>query len=619
MSFSPAIDALSPEHTTLNIQNNDNNHAPMRLLSNPLYSTFIGGEANEYSTDIATDNLGNIYITGYTYSSNFPVKGYNETSQEGDADCFVMKFNSAGNDLIYSAIIGGSGYDVAYSIDVDSEGNAYVVGRTASYDFPTLNAFDDSYNGGSDLFLFKINSAGDALLYSTYIGGSNYDSAESVCLDQSGDVYIVGETDSLDFPITAGALDESYNADGDGFVLKFNTQCDALMFSTFFGGFEDDYLVSVTVDSVGAVYVAGYTSSEDIPITSDAYDRSYNGGYSDSIIFKLNSEGNSLLFSTYYGGAQRDYPSSILVDSYGNSYVVGTTYSSDFPSENAFNGEPDCSVLKLNRYGNSSIFSTVVGGSDYDFGNDLAATSDGCVVVVGRTYSNDFPITSAAIASSKNRQSDMFAFKLNNTGNELLYSTYFGGSLDDQAEAITLDSYGNAIITGGTYSSDFPTKDAYSSASNGNRECFLLKIPDLTDSDGDLLTDIDEISIGTNLNSGDTDFDSFSDYWEYQNGFDPTDSAVPLSEYLIFYATMIELVTLVAVAIPAIAFRHQISGAFYRILPFSHHSLLYECPSCKTRFEAPSAGAGSRRRKCPECGVKATKENLVPKEDLVAE
>ncbi|MDF1541080.1 MAG: SBBP repeat-containing protein [Candidatus Thorarchaeota archaeon] len=597
-----------------NMQTNDNYDMTGPLgIDSLLYSAYLGGEEIEYGTDIAVDHFGNVYITGYTNSHDFPIDGYVETNQRGSYDCFVMKFNPTCELLLYSAIIGGTGSDRAYSIAVDNEGNAYVVGQTSSDNFPIVNSYDTSYNGGSDCFLFKLNPDGDTLLYSSYIGGSNSDSAESIFLDESGNVYIAGSTWSFEFPVTLGAFDESYNADGDGFVLKLNSVCDTLNFSTFFGGFGNDYLYSIVVDSVGAAYVAGMTTSRDIPTTSDAFDISFNGGYWDCMVFKLDSEGKKLNFSTYYGGSDSDDVSSILVDSYGDVYMVGTTSSTDFPSVyrhgNVLDRSDDCYVLKLDSSRNSIVFSTIVGGSRYDYGGDFAIDSNGCIIVTGETYSSDFPITSASIASSKNERTDVFAFKLNSSGNEILYSTLIGGSHYEEAYAIALDSEDNAIMTGYTRSPDFPTQELYSSTFKGNRDCILLKIPDLTDSDGDSLPDVKETALGTDLYNVDTDMDGYSDYWEYQNGFDPTDSVVPLSEFMLFFAPTINLLAIITFTGFVVVFRHQIRKGFRKIWPKKTRTSLYECPSCKTQFEAPRYGLGSRRRICPECGTRTTADN----------
>ncbi len=585
------------------------------LLSTVVSSASFGGDSIDYCTDMTIDDFGNVYLTGYTNSQNFPQQGYGDTAVIAGYDCFVMKFNPTCDVLIYSAIIRGSGSDEPSAIDVDSQGNAYVVGETTSTDFPTTNAFDDSFNGGSDGFLFKLNPEGDTLLYSTYIGGSNYDSAEALLVESSDTVLISGYTNSYEFPVTEGAFDETYNAVGDGFILKIDINSNVLIFSSFFGGFGWDSLYCIAQDSVGDIYVAGRTTSRDLPTTAGAYDRTYNGGSYDCIAFKMNGNGSSLIYSTYYGGSSWDYITSIQVDSSGNAYLFGATYSSDFPTKNGYDdslgGNCDAYVLKLNRYGNSIEFSTFVGGSSYDFGCGFSLGSSGSIVITGETKSDDFPITTGAISKSMNGPSDIYVLMLNSSGREILYSTYFGGSYYEDPYAVVLDSDGNAIVTGETESSDFPLEEGYSDLSKGGRDCFLIRIPDLTDSDGDMLTDEEEVTLGTNINNIDTDADTYSDYWEYQNGFDPTDPIVPLSEPILYYMPLAAPVSLILIISMLILFRKQIIMSYRLIWPQNRRVLLYECPSCHMKFEAPVSGVGSRKRKCPECGTLAKKENQI--------
>ena len=324
-----------------------------------LYSTYIGGNSSEYGVGIAIDTSGRAYVTGYTQSMYFPTVSAYDVSLNGHFDCFVLKLNSDGDQLLYSTYVGGAEYDKGYFISVDANYSAYVTGVTDSSDFPVVNAYDDSNNGGDDCFVFKLDASGNSLLYSTFVGGTVFDTGTSIALDQSFNAYVTGRTGSTNFP-TANAYDDSHNGNMDCFVFKLNTTGNGLLYSTFVGGSVGtdapsvsysawDAGNSIAVDTIGNAFVTGYTQSIDFP-TVNAYDSTFNGRV-DCFVFKLNTEGNVLLYSTYVGGSYSDYGNEITIDSEGKVYVVGMTRSSDFPTVNAYddsyNGDFDSFVFKL--------------------------------------------------------------------------------------------------------------------------------------------------------------------------------------------------------------------------------------------------------------------------------
>ncbi|MFX0053366.1 MAG: SBBP repeat-containing protein [Promethearchaeota archaeon] len=362
-----------------------------------LFSTFIGGQDYEYAKSIVVDEFGNAYVTGLTNSTDFPsVNAYNST-HGGNPDCFVLKLSANGSTLLYSTFIGGAGLDSGESIAVDTSGNAYVTGYTESTGFPTVNAYDSTFNGTSDSFVFKLSNDGSTLVFSTFIGGSGHDAGTSVILDTSCSIYVTGYTESADFP-TVDAYDSTYHHSmrldrpGDCFVFKLSADGSTLLYSTFVGGSTMDSGRSIAVDSSCNVYVTGYTSSYDFP-TVNAYDSNNEGG--DCFVFKLSNDGSTLVFSTFIGGEDPDYAYSIALDASGNVYVTGSTVSPDFPTVNAYNsnhgGKRDCFVFKLSANGLALLYSTFIGGSSLDWGCSIAIDTDANVYVAGTTESENFP------------------------------------------------------------------------------------------------------------------------------------------------------------------------------------------------------------------------------------
>jgi hypothetical protein len=447
------------------------------LIIDPLvYSTFVGGEVSEGANSIAVDSFGNAFVTGITESHDFPtVNAYNSTHGDG-WDCFVFKLSASGSSLLYSTFIGGRGYDYANSIAVDSPGNAFVTGRTGSSDFPTVNAYNSTHGDGWDCFVFKLSADGSNLLYSTFVGGREYDEASSIALDSSGNAFVTGLTRSLDFP-TMNAYDNTHGDGRDCFVFKLSADGSNLLYSTFVGGSSYDEARSVAVDSSGNAFVTGYTFSFDFP-TVNAYD-STRGGDEDCFVFKLSASGSTLLYSTFIGGRSYDYANSIAVDSPGNAFVTGRTGSSDFPTVNAYDsthgGDEDCFVFKLSASGSTLLYSTFIGGRSYDYAFSIAVDWFGNAFVAGGTESHDFP-TVNAYDSTYGDNGDCFVFKLSASGSTLLYSTFVGGSWFDYGNSIVVDSFGNAFVAGGTESHDFPTVNAYNSTHGDGWDCFVFEL-----------------------------------------------------------------------------------------------------------------------------------------------
>ena len=453
------------------------------LIIDPLiYSTFVGGNSTDWGADIVLDSENNAYITGSSNSLNFPTtsEAY-DTDHNDDWDVIVFKLDSRGSSLLYSTFIGGSDADWGNAISIDNEGNAYVTGYTYSYDFPTtLEGYDPFHNGLEDAFVFKLNHDGSDLLYSTYVGGVNTDYGNAISIDFEGNAYITGETWSEDFPTTVGAFDNSYNGWGDTYVVKLNEVGSSIIFSTLMGGYDVEEGWAIEVDDDLNIYVAGYSSSPDCPTTPGAYDNSHNGK-PDVLIFKLNSEGSSLIYSTFVGAPGQEVANDMKIDESGCAYVSGHTRSIIFPTtygcyDNTYNGQTDSFALKLDSNGSALLFSTFIGGSDFDEANGLTINPNGVMIITGLTRSSDFPITSNAYDTSQNGNQDVFLLQLNSDGSSLRYSTFIGGNGDEVGSCVVLSSESNMYVTGRVFSSDFPiAEDAYDSSYNGDGDIFVLQ------------------------------------------------------------------------------------------------------------------------------------------------
>nr|MBI2905687.1 SBBP repeat-containing protein [Chloroflexota bacterium] len=332
----------------------------------------------------------------------------------------------------------------------------------------------------------KLNAAGSGLVYSTYLGGSVYDSGQAIAVDGSGNAYVTGKTSSSDFPTTPGALDTSSNGGTDAFVTKLNAGGNGLVYSTFVGGIWNDYGYAVAVDGGGNAYVTGNTNSLDFPTTPGAFDTSQNGN-ADAFVTKLNADGSGLVYSTFLGGSNDDIGYGLVVDGNSNAYVTGETASSDFPTtsgalDTSSNGGTDAFVTKLNADGSALLYNTFLGGSSNDRGKAIAVDGSGNAHVTGNTSSSDFPTTPGAFDTVLNG-GDAFVTKLNAAGSGLVYSTFLGGSNSDYGYAIAVDGGGDAYVTGYATSTDFPTTPgAFDTGFNGDyNDAFVTKMAIPTD------------------------------------------------------------------------------------------------------------------------------------------
>ncbi len=503
-----------------------------------LFSTYLGGNAvfGDEGDAIAVDRSGRAYVTGLTWSNDFPTtpgafdRRYGADSD--DPDAFAVRLNPTGSTLEYATFLGGGDGDAGYGIAVDPSGRAYVTGWTESHNFPTTpGVLDRSYNGGGDAFVVRLNASGSSLDYATFLGGPSGDSSGDIAVDASGQAYVTGVAGSSDFPTTLGAFDRRYSGGqgyngmipGDAFVARLNAAGTELVYGTFLGGRGADYGAAIALDATGRAYVAGGTNSSDFPATPGAFDTTFNGqclpldsqsetciSLLDAFVVRLNPAGSTLEYATYLGGSDdEDMGTDIAVDASGRVYVTGRTDSGDFPTtpgafDRSFNGYSgtvtgDAFVTRLKAGGNALDYSTFLGGSGWFFGNwakGVAVDAYGRAYVTGWTDSYDFPITSDAVDAVLDGCTldmdgdylacgDAFVMRLNASGTALEYATYLGGSLDsvggygrteDYGSGIALDDSGHVYITGRTSCSDFPTTPGAFDRSNNGHDGFVAKL-----------------------------------------------------------------------------------------------------------------------------------------------
>jgi len=436
-----------------------------------VWSTFLGGNGEDIAYDITVAQTGDLYITGFTRSSEFPTTpGAYDTIFTGNCAIYVAKINSAGDAFGYATFLcGGPHLSYGYGIAVDDQGCAYVTGSVSNENLvATSGAFDPSYNGRGDLFVAKLNAAGSDLEYCTYLGGSEPDEPGDIAIDHLGCAYITGETLSNDFPTTPGSFDIIPDMTGvyyDAFVTKINPSGEVLEYSTFLGGVDLDRGNGIAVDESGCVYVTGWTNSTDFPVTPGALDTTFDGSFSrmsDVFISKLNPMGSDLLFSTFLGSTGNDIGFDIVPVEDGPIWVVGWTESDNFPTTpgtfgQTLRGEFDAFVAALDDMGAHLICSTLLGGARNDLAVAVVLDDIGTITIIGETLSSDFPVTSTALDTSNNLTQDVFIAQFDPSCTMLQYASYLGGGSTEYACGISLDGAGNTYLTGQTRSPDFPT------------------------------------------------------------------------------------------------------------------------------------------------------------------
>lgn len=446
------------------------------------YSTFLGGNGMDAVTSMAVDGAGNAYLAGWTSATNFPTLNPIQAKQKGSVNAFVAKLGPGGNSLIYCTYLGGQADDRAFGIAIDSSGDAYVTGWTSSTAFPVVAPAQSTLAGTRDAFVAKLNPAGNSLIYSTFLGGSGNDSGTGIAVDSSGNAYVVGYTSSSNFP-TLNAYQTSNKGTQNAFVAKLSSS-GSLVYGTYLGGGGSDAAAAVAVDSAGDAYLTGGTTSANFPTASPV--QAANGGNQDAFITKLNPSGNALVYSTYLGGSggasgSPEQGTAIAVDATGAAYIAGVTNSTNFPVTSGVlqpaydGGGSDAFVTKLAPAGTSLVYATYLGGSGFDYASGIAVDSLGNAYITGYTSSSDF-WSLRAVQAGNDGLYDAFLTKLNATGTGILSSTYLGGSGIDSANAVAIDSLGNAFVAGLTQSGDFPLSNPLQTVNGDSYSGFISKI-----------------------------------------------------------------------------------------------------------------------------------------------
>lgn len=370
------------------------------LIIDPVldYGTFLGGTGLDGANSVAVDAAGNAYIAGYTRSPNLPPSAQRSPFQQsirGSGDAFIAKLNPAGNGLVYLTYLGGTADDQAKSIAVDTAGNAYVCGVTTSADFPVKGPSTSQLAGRTDGFLSVLNSAGTDLNLSVYIGGAGDDTAKALALDPQGNIYITGSTTSTAISFITLQTPQGFNAGGsDAFLIKLRAS-GSLVYGTYFGGSRDENGNAIAVDAAGVAYVVGDTASTSLPgLSNKSFQTVRKGATADAFLFTLSADGTSLTYSTYLGGSS-------------NQSAYGVALLGNF------------------------------------------------VYVTGGTNSFDFPVAGAPIQDKNRGDYDAFVTAFTGTPPVINFSTYLGGSGNDQGYAIVTDRIGNLFVAGYTSSPNF--------------------------------------------------------------------------------------------------------------------------------------------------------------------
>jgi hypothetical protein len=447
-----------------------------------VWSTFIGGnDETDRVHAIAVDGVGDVYVTGMTNASTFPILGglgapYNGTT------AFVAKLSSAGA-LVWSSYLGGNNVDYGHAIAVDGSGNVYVAGETRSPNFPIVGGFDSLLaTGTTDAFVVKINAAGTAIVWSSYLGGSGDDFAYGIAVDGAGNVFVTGKTTSTDFP-ASGGFDAAISGSADAFVTKIAADGASIMWSSYLGGSQSETGRAIATDGSGNIFVAGETDSSNFP-ASGGFDVTHNGGTDGFVVKIADGSPPSVTWASFLGGTFGDVARAIVVR--GTSvYVAGETFSSDFPSTNGFdttsNGFSDAFVTKINdsTAPPTITWSSFLGGNGYSVAYGIAVDASGYVFLAGETQASNFP-TTGGFDTTLGGFKDAFVTKVNGAlaMPTLTWSSYLGGAAGPgvaDAASLAVDSFSNVIVTGYTQSVDFPVTPGAADLVAVNNEIYVAK------------------------------------------------------------------------------------------------------------------------------------------------
>lgn len=429
------------------------------------FITSLGGSSRDGASAVTVDALGEVYVTGYTQSADFPTEDPIQETYHGGGyyqrDAFVMKLAADGSHPIYSTYLGGNQDDEGYAIAVDASGSAHVTGYTRSGDFPVVNPCCGGTTYSQACFIAKLSREGNQLSFSTLLGAYY---GHAIAVDLQGAVYVTGSAPAGALPIVNAFQSEYQGGIADAFVTKIDGSGGPIIYSTYLGGDLQDVGFGIAVDPSGAAFVTGYTSSKDFPLVNP-YEIIFQGGEMDAFVSKFSSTGESLLFSTYLGGSYDEVGTNLGIDSLGSAYVAGWTQSKDFPTANPFQrthqagpnvyGDYDGFVTKFPAMGGRPVYSTYLGGSGWDIPLAIAVDGAGSACIAGYTGSINFP-TAFANQSDKGGQNDAMVARLSPSGNALIFGSYLGGTSWDEGHGIAIVDDRSVLIAGVSGSADFP-------------------------------------------------------------------------------------------------------------------------------------------------------------------
>jgi len=388
--------------------------------------------------------------------------------------------------VVWSTFMRASGTTNAsysYSSAIDADGFIYITGPCDDNYPVTPGVYQSTYGGGTgDAYVTKLNRNGTEVIYTTYLGGSDFDAGEAIVVNSNGEAIVGGKTRSNDYPTTAGAIQEDYGGGQmDAFVTKINSQGTDLIFSSYLGGFRIDVAFDIDLDKFGNAYIVGDTESPDFPVSNGAFQKTLQ--FDDAFITKVNDSGQ-LVYSTFLGGVSGEGARAIVVDSIGQAFVTGVTNSfSTFPvTSGAFQtsfggGVADLYIAKFSVSGSSLIYASFLGGSGHDLPWDIDVDRNGNAYLLGTTESTDFPVTVGVIQSTNKGQYDVAVTKVNPSGSQMIYSTYLGGTGDDKALGIAANTKGECYIIGATLTNDLvATPGAIQSSLAGAWDLFIAHI-----------------------------------------------------------------------------------------------------------------------------------------------
>ena len=468
------------------------------LVIDPIlvYSTYLGGSADDFARGVVADSAGNLFLTGDSFSSDFL-----RQASPANSDVFIGKL--AGNGLLLTyTFFGGGKNDTATALNVDAAGNIYMAGSTQSPDFPIFNSIGQFLNGSSDAFAVKLTPAADQFFYSSLVGGSGDETGVSIAADNVGNAYLSGRTSSPDYPTFAPIQPVYGGGASDAFISKIMPDGKSLAYSTFLGGGaaeNEGGRSGISIDSAGNAYVAGDTQSVDFP-TSNALRTTKSGSAAsfDGFAAKIDPTGTNFIYATFLGGSEDDSAFAVAADQTGNAYVTGRTKSTSFTGSGVTRpttATSDAFVAKLTANGSALSYLTFIGGAPGDeSGNAIVVDSSGNAVIAGSA--GEGAPTTDSVQSFSRGGGDAFVAKLGQNGG-VTFSSYLGGSGEDVALAVGLDAEGSIYFAGFTSSTDLLTASPLVRENRGGRDILIAKIDPDSNPDGPVL--LQAIISGPNL------------------------------------------------------------------------------------------------------------------------